>query len=87
MLDKKFELELETLLAAVDEFHVWFKVPLVKSEPAPSHNCKYKEPPLSLPKAPVVSAGKVNSILFQEVVTANCLLICLVLSASYNSQL
>ena len=41
---------------------------------------------LSSSNAPVVSAGNVISCLTQSVVVANNLLICLVLSKSFNSQ-
>ena len=63
-----------------------FNVPLVKSVPACNHQDKVKLSPLSLPNAAVVSAGKINSTQFQDVVTLNDLEHCLVLSASNNSK-
>ena len=71
------------VLAAQD---VEFRVPLVKLLPACNQILKYKLAPLSSPNAPVVSAGKVRVTLVQAVVTENVLDICLLLSASNNSQ-
>ena len=63
-----------------------FCVPLVKFVPACKKKFKSILAALSSSNAPVVSAGKFNSILFHEVVTEKGLEQCLELSLSAISQ-
>ena len=86
VLSKK-EVVLSALFALVlDANALEFNVPLVKVVPACNHQDRVKLSALSLLNAPVVSAGKTNSTLFQDVVTLNDLEHCLLLSASYSSK-
>ena len=69
-------------MALVTEFHVSFKVPLVKVVPEANQIWKNKLVLESLSNVPVVSVGKVSSTFDQDEVTEKLLETCLVLSAS-----